>query len=129
MFKFSTVEEAIQAIAQGKIILVSDDADRENEGDFICAAEFATPENINFMAKYGKGLICTPISTEIAKKLNFHPMVLENEDNHQTAFTVSVDHIQTGTGISAFERSLTCLKMLDENAKPEDFRRPGMFSH
>lgn len=125
MFKFSTVEEAIQAIAQGKIILVSDDADRENEGDFICAAEFATPENINFMAKYGKGLICTPISTEIAKKLNFHPMVLENEDNHQTAFTVSVDHIQTGTGISAFERSLTCLKMLDENAKPEDFRRPG----
>lgn len=73
MFKFSTVEEAIQAIAQGKIILVSDDADRENEGDFICAAEFATPENINFMAKYGKGLICTPISTEIAKKIKFSP--------------------------------------------------------
>lgn len=125
MFKFSTVEEAIQAIREGKIILVSDDEDRENEGDFICAAEFATPENINFMATYGKGLICTPISTEIAQKLNFHPMVQINQDNHETAFTVSVDHIDTGTGISAFERSLTCLKIVDDNAKAEDFRRPG----
>lgn len=125
MFKFSTVEEAIQAIAEGKIILVSDDADRENEGDFICAAEFATPENINFMATYGKGLICTPISMEIAKKLNFHPMVEVNQDNHETAFTVSIDHIGTSTGISAFERSLTCMKLIDENAKAEDFRRPG----
>ena len=125
MFKFSTVEEAIAAIAAGKIILVTDDEDRENEGDFICAAEFATPENINFMATYGKGLICTPVSQEIANKLNFHPMVPVNQDNHETAFTVSVDHIDTGTGISAFERSITAIKTVDDNAKPSDFRRPG----
>lgn len=125
MFKFSTVEEAIAAIAAGKIILVADDEDRENEGDFICAAEFATPENINFMATYGKGLICTPVSQEIANKLNFHPMVPVNQDNHETAFTVSVDHIDTGTGISAFERSITAIKTVDDNAKPSDFRRPG----
>lgn len=125
MFKFSTVEEAIAAIAAGKIILVTDDEDRENEGDFICAAEFATPENINFMATYGKGLICTPVSQEIANKLNFHPMVPVNQDNHETAFTVSVDHIDTGTGISAFERSITAMKTVDDNAKPSDFRRPG----
>ncbi|WP_018651837.1 bifunctional 3,4-dihydroxy-2-butanone-4-phosphate synthase/GTP cyclohydrolase II [Actinobacillus capsulatus] len=124
-FQFSTVGEAIEAIRQGKIILVSDDEDRENEGDFICAAEFATPENINFMATYGKGLICTPVSAEIAKKLNFHPMVAVNEDNHETAFTVSVDHIDTGTGISAFERSITAMKIVDDNAKASDFRRPG----
>lgn len=125
MFKFSTVEEAIAAIAAGKIILVTDDEDRENEGDFICAAEFATPENINFMATYGKGLICTPVSQDIANKLNFHPMVPVNQDNHETAFTVSVDHIDTGTGISAFERSITAIKTVDDNAKPSDFRRPG----
>ena len=125
MFKFSTVEEAIAAIAAGKIILVTDDEDRENEGDFIYAAEFATPENINFMATYGKGLICTPVSQEIANKLNFHPMVPVNQDNHETAFTVSVDHIDTGTGISAFERSITAIKTVDDNAKPSDFRRPG----
>ncbi|WGE53891.1 bifunctional 3,4-dihydroxy-2-butanone-4-phosphate synthase/GTP cyclohydrolase II [Actinobacillus equuli subsp. haemolyticus] len=124
-FQFSKVEDAIEAIRQGKIILVTDDEDRENEGDFICAAEFATPENINFMATYGKGLICTPVSTEIAKKLNFHPMVAVNEDNHETAFTVSVDHIDTGTGISAFERSITAMKIVDDNAKASDFRRPG----
>lgn len=125
MFKFSTVEEAIAAIAAGKIILVTDDEDRENEGDFICAAEFATPENINFMATYGRGLICTPVSQEIANKLNFYPMVPVNQDNHETAFTVSVDHIDTGTGISAFERSITAIKTVDDNAKPSDFRRPG----
>ncbi len=124
MFKFSTVEEAIAAIAAGKIILVTDDEDRENEGDFICAAEFATPENINFMATYGKGLICTPVSQEIANKLNFHPMVPVNQDNHETAFTVSVDHIDTGTGISAFERSITAIKTVDDNAKTSDFSRP-----
>lgn len=124
-FQFSKVEDAIEAIRQGKIILVTDDEDRENEGDFICAAEFATPKNINFMATYGKGLICTPISTEIAKKLNFHPMVAVNQDNHETAFTVSVDHIDTGTGISAFERSITAMKIVDDNAKATDFRRPG----
>lgn len=124
-FQFSKVEDAIEAIRQGKIILVTDDEDRENEGDFICAAEFATPENINFMATYGKGLICTPISTEIAKKLNFHPMVAVNQDNHETAFTVSVDHIDTVTGISAFERSITAMKIVDDNAKATDFRCPG----
>ena len=125
MFQFSTVEEALKAIAEGKIILVTDDEDRENEGDFICAAEFATPENINFMATHGKGLICMPISQELANKLDLHPMVTKNTDNHETAFTVAIDHIDTGTGISAFERSLTVLKMMDDNAKATDFRRPG----
>ncbi len=125
MFKFSTVEEAIAAIKAGKIILVTDDEDRENEGDFICAAEFATPENINFMATYGKGLICTPISQAIADKLNLHPMVAKNTDNHETAFTVAIDHVETGTGISAFERSLTVMKMMDDKAVGSDFRRPG----
>lgn len=125
MFQFSTVEQAIEAIRQGKIILVTDDEDRENEGDFICAGEFATPENINFMATHGKGLICMPIAQSIAEKLNLHPMVPKNTDNHETAFTVAIDHIETGTGISAFERSLTALKLLDENAKADDFRRPG----
>ena len=125
MFQFSTVEEALEAMAQGKIILVTDDEDRENEGDFICAAEFATPENINFMATHGKGLICTPISQEIADKLGLPPMVAKNTDNHETAFTVAIDHISTGTGISAFERSITALKMVEDGAKPSDFRRPG----
>ena len=125
MFQFSTVEQALEALRQGKIILVSDDEDRENEGDFICAAEFATPENINFMATYGKGLICMPISPDLADKLLLSPMVVENSDNHQTAFTVSIDHIETTTGISAVERSLTALKVIDENAKASDFRRPG----
>ncbi|MBF0785176.1 bifunctional 3,4-dihydroxy-2-butanone-4-phosphate synthase/GTP cyclohydrolase II [Muribacter muris] len=125
MFQFSTVEQALDALRQGKIILVSDDEDRENEGDFICAAEFATPDNINFMAKYGKGLICMPISQTIAEKLDLPQMVAHNTDNHETAFTVSIDHIDTGTGISAFERSLTAMKLVEEQAKPSDFRRPG----
>ncbi|MDE3963359.1 3,4-dihydroxy-2-butanone-4-phosphate synthase, partial [Glaesserella parasuis] len=125
MFQFSSVEQALDALRQGKIIIVSDDEDRENEGDFICAAEFATPENINFMVTYGKGLICMPISTAIAKKLDLPQMVSYNTDNHETAFTVAIDHIDTGTGISAFERSLTALKVVDDNAKPSDFRRPG----
>lgn len=97
----------------------------ENEGDFICAAEFATTENINFMATHGKGLICMPMSEEYVRKLQFPQMVAENSDNHETAFTVSVDHISTTTGISAAERSVTAMKCVDENAKPEDFRRPG----
>lgn len=125
MFQFSTVEDALKAIAEGKVILVTDDEDRENEGDFICAAEFATPENINFMATHGKGLICMPISEEIAEKLELNPMVAKNTDNHGTAFTVAIDHIDTGTGISAYERSLTAMKLVDDNAKPSDFRRPG----
>ena len=124
-FKFNTVEEALEDLRQGKIILVTDDPDRENEGDFICAGEFATTENINFMAIHAKGLICMPMSEEYVHKLQFPQMVTRNTDNHETAFTVSIDHVETTTGISAAERSLTALKCVDDNAKPEDFRRPG----
>lgn len=123
--KYNTIEEALEELRQGKIILVSDDPDRENEGDMICAAEFATQENLNFIASYAKGLICTPMSAEIAGRLNFYPMVSENQDNHETAFTVSVDHKSTTTGISAKERSVTAIACSNDNAKPEDFRRPG----
>lgn len=124
-FKFNTVEEALEDLGQGKIILVTDDPDRENEGDFICAAEFATTENVNFMAVHGKGLICMPMGEEICHKLHLPQMVDENTDNHTTAFTVSIDHVDTTTGISAQERGLTARKCVDDNAKPEDFRRPG----
>ena len=109
----------------GKLILVTDDPDRENDGDFICAAEFATTENINFMAVHGKGLICMPMSEEYVEKLKLPQMVENNTDNHETAFTVSIDHITTTTGISAVERSITALACVKEDAKPEDFRRPG----
>ena len=122
---FNTIEEALEALRAGKIILVTDDPDRENEGDFICAAEFATPENVNFMAKYAKGLICMPMNKELADKLNLMQMVAENTDNHSTAFTVSIDHVDTTTGISAYERSLTAMKVVEDDAKPSDFRRPG----
>ena len=125
MFEFSTIEEALEALRLGKIILVTDDEDRENEGDFICASQFATTENVNFMAVHGKGLICMPMSTELCQKLQFPQMVNDNKDNHETAFTVSVDHVSTTTGISAAERSITAMKCVGENAKPEDFRRPG----
>ncbi len=122
---FDTIEEAIDDLKKGKLIMVTDDEDRENEGDFICAAEFATPENVNFMATYGKGLICMPVSLEIAHRLDFPPMVGENTDNHETAFTVSVDHVSTSTGISAFDRSATAMALVREDTKPSDFRRPG----
>lgn len=125
IFMFNTIEEALEDLRNGKLIMVTDDENRENEGDFICAAEFATPENVNFMAKYGKGLICMPISKKIARKLNLEPMVATNTDNHETAFTVSIDHVETSTGISAYDRSLTAMKLVEENAKPNDFRRPG----
>ena len=125
MFKFNTIEEALEDLRQGKIILVTDDPDRENEGDFICAAEFATTENINFMACYGKGLICMPMSKEFVQKLQIPQMVTKNTDNHETAFTVSIDHVDTTTGISAAERSITAMKCVEDNVKPEDFRRPG----
>ena len=125
MFKFNTVEEALEDLRNGKIILVTDDEDRENEGDFICAAEFATTENINFMATHGKGLICIPMSEKYVQKLKFPQMVYQNTDNHETAFTVSIDHVNTTTGISAAERSITAMACVDDNAKPEDFRRPG----
>lgn len=124
-FKYNTVEEALEALKEGKVILVTDDPDRENEGDMICAAQFATQENINLMASYAKGLICTPMSQEIATRLGLPPMVAENTDNHSTAFTVAIDHVDTTTGISAKERSYTMMKCADVNAGPEDFRRPG----
>ena len=123
--QFNTVEEALEELRNGKIILVTDDPDRENEGDFICAAEFATTENINFMACYGKGLICMHMSEEYVRKLRIPQMVQQNTDNHETAFTVSIDHVATTTGISAAERSITALACVSDDAKPEDFRRPG----
>ena len=125
MIEFNTVEEALEDLRQGKIILVTDDEDRENEGDFVCAAEFATTENVNFMAVHGKGLICMPMGIELCKKLQFPQMVSDNSDNHETAFTVSIDHIDTTTGISAEERGLTARRCVCDEAKPEDFRRPG----
>lgn len=125
MFQFSTIEEALEDLRQGKVILCTDDPDRENEGDFICAAEFATTENVNFMAKYAKGLICMPMSIDLCRKLMFPQMVTTNTDNHETAFTVSIDHVDTTTGISAEERGYTARKCVDGNARPEDFRRPG----
>ncbi len=124
-FQFHTIEEALEDLKKGKCIVVVDDEKRENEGDVIAAAEFATTDTINFMASYAKGLICMPMTQELASKLEFYPMVTKNTDNHETAFTVSVDHIDTTTGISAYERAITAKKIVEENAKPQDFRRPG----
>ncbi len=125
MFQFNTIEEALEALRAGRIILVTDDPDRENEGDFVCAAQFATTENINFMATHGKGLICMPMSEKFVRRLQIPQMVSGNTDNHETAFTVSIDHISTTTGISAAERSVTAMKCVEEDARPQDFRRPG----
>lgn len=125
MKEFNTIEEALEDLRKGKIVLVTDDEDRENEGDFICSAEAATTENINFMAVHGKGLICMPMSKEYIRKLKLPQMVTNNTDNHETAFTVSIDHVSTTTGISAAERSITAMKCVDDDSKPEDFRRPG----
>lgn len=121
----NTIDEALVDLKKGKAIIVVDDENRENEGDLVILAEFATPENINFMATFGKGLICTPITEELAEKLQFNPMVEHNTDNHQTAFTVSIDHIETTTGISAYERSFTIQQLMNPNAEPFHFRRPG----
>lgn len=125
MYAYSSIEEAVNEIKQGKIILVTDDETRENEGDFICAAEFATTENVNFMAVHGKGLICMPMGKELVEKLMLPQMVSNNTDNHETAFTVSIDAAETTTGISAAERGITARKCVAEDARPEDFRRPG----
>jgi 3,4-dihydroxy 2-butanone 4-phosphate synthase/GTP cyclohydrolase II len=122
---FNSIEEALEDLKQGKMIIVVDDENRENEGDFLALADFATPETINFMAKEGRGLICTPITEEIANRLNLHPMVENNTDTKQTAFTVSIDHKDTTTGISAFERYHTIKKILDPQSKATDFNRPG----
>ena len=124
-FRFNTIEEAMEDLRQGKLILCTDDPDRENEGDFICAGQFATTENINFMAVHGKGLICMPVGSEVIQRLHLPQMVDDNTDNHETAFTVSVDHISTTTGISAEERGLTARMCADPASRPEDFRRPG----
>lgn len=123
--KFNTIEEAVEDLRQGKVIVVVDDPDRENEGDVVCAARYATAENVNFMASYAKGLICMPMSRELTKKLALSQMVTDNTDNHCTAFTVSIDHVSTGTGISTAERSVTAVKCTCPDARPEDFRRPG----
>ncbi|WP_127836778.1 bifunctional 3,4-dihydroxy-2-butanone-4-phosphate synthase/GTP cyclohydrolase II [Clostridium prolinivorans] len=125
MYKFNTIEEAIEDIKEGKMVIVIDDEDRENEGDLLMAAEKVTPEAINFMAKYGRGLICMPIIGERLRKLNIPPMVEHNTESHCTAFTVSIDAAYTDTGISAFERAFTIQKVLDLNSSEEDFRRPG----
>ena len=125
MKQFDTVEKALDELKQGHLILVTDDEDRENEGDLICAASFATTENVNFMATHAKGLICMPMSAEICRKLQFPQMVMDNTDNHETAFTVSIDHNTTTTGISAEERGITARACVDPDTKPEDFRRPG----
>ncbi len=124
-FTFNTIEEAAEALRRGENIVVIDDPDRENEGDLVCAAEFATTENVNFMACHAKGLICMPMSRALCEKLDLKQMVTENTDNHSTAFTVSIDHVSTTTGISAVERSITAMKCVEEDAKPRDFRRPG----
>ena len=124
-FQFNTIEEAVADLKAGRMILVTDDEDRENEGDLICAAEHATPDNLNFMASYAKGLICMPMSEETAKRLELNQMVSHNTDNHETAFTVSIDHVDTSTGISAYERSITALQVANPKSKPGDFRRPG----
>ena len=121
----NTIEEVLEELRNGRIVMVIDDPDRENEGDLICAGEFATTENINFMARNACGLICMPMSEAYVKKLHIPQMVDYNTDNHETAFTVSIDHVDTTTGISAAERSLTAIKCCEDGARPEDFRRPG----
>lgn len=123
--ELATIDQALDDLRGGRIILVIDDPERENEGDMICAAEFATQQNVNLMASEAKGLICMPMSGELCDKLELNQMVANNTDNHCTAFTVSIDHTDTSTGISAAERSVTALKTVEDGAKPTDFRRPG----
>ena len=125
MYAFNTIEEALEALKAGRMILAADDPDRENEGDLICAAQYADTDVLNFMAVHGKGLICMPMSQEYAARLKLPQMVSQNTDNHETAFTVSIDHVSTATGISAQERSVTAMKCADPASAPEDFRRPG----
>ena len=123
--ELNSIEEVLVDLAAGKVVVMLDNEDRENEGDVICASEFATTENMNFMAKYARGLICMPMDDSYVEKLNLPQMCITNTDNHCTAFTVSVDHVSTTTGISAYERGITARKFVEEAAKPEDFRRPG----
>ena len=125
MDAYNTVEEALDALRNGQMIIVTDDETRENEGDLICAAEFATTETINFMATHAKGLICSPISADYVEKLQLSQMLADNTDNHGTAFTISIDHVDTTTGISAIDRGLTIRKIVEEGTTYHDFRRPG----
>lgn len=125
MSEWNTTQELIEDIRQGKIVVMLDDENRENEGDVICAARHATTENVNFMATYAKGLICMPMSEEYTAKMGLSQMCAVNTDNHCTAFTVSIDHVDTTTGISAYERGITARKFVEEGATPEDFRKPG----
>lgn len=125
MFEYDTIEKALEDLKSGKCILCTDDPERENEGDLICAAKFATTENVNLMASYAKGLICMPMSSKYTAKLGLTQMVANNTDNHCTAFTQSIDHISTTTGISAFERGITARKCVEENVTASEFRRPG----
>lgn len=124
-YKFDSIEEIIEEIRQGHIVIMQDAESRENEGDYICAAEFATPENVNRMASEAKGVICMPMSEEIADSLYLGPMIQHNTDSHQTAFLQSIDHKDSGTGVSAAARSLTALEAIKDGADPADFRRPG----
>ncbi len=125
MVMFDPIEEAIYELMQGKVVIVCDDEDRENEGDFIALADRVTPEIVNFMVTHGRGLVCTPITEELAQKLDLNPMVNHNTDPHGTAFTISIDHKSATTGISAQERAATMKALLDPNAAPADFKRPG----
>ena len=124
-YKFDSIETIVEGIRKGHCVIMQDAENRENEGDYICAAEFATPENVNRMASEAKGVICMPMAGELADKLFLGPMIRRNTDNHQTAFLESIDYVGTGTGVSAYDRSVTALKAVEDGAKPEDFRRPG----
>ncbi|MCR5149516.1 MAG: bifunctional 3,4-dihydroxy-2-butanone-4-phosphate synthase/GTP cyclohydrolase II [Eubacterium sp.] len=125
MEEFNSIEEILEDVRIGKPVVILDDENRENEGDVIFAAEHATTENVNFMAKYARGLICMPMDKAYADRFNLPQMTLTNTDNHCTAFTISIDHVDTTTGISAEERGYTARKFVEYNSRPEDFRRPG----
>lgn len=124
-YKYDPIGEIVEELKAGRCVIMQDAESRENEGDFICAAEHATAQNVNLMASLGKGVICMPMSGEEADRLFLRPMVQRNTDNHHTAFLESIDHVETGTGVSAYDRSLTALKAAEEGVRPEDFRRPG----
>lgn len=123
--QLNTIEEVLQDVRQGKPVIIVDDENRENEGDVVIAAQFASQETINFMVKEARGIVCTPMRREALAHLDIGPMVTHNTDNHETAFTVSVDHVDTTTGVSPAERAYTMQKLIDPASKPEDFRRPG----
>lgn len=124
-YNYDPIEEIAEELKQGRSVIMQDAESRENEGDFICAAQYATPENVNLMASVGKGVICMPMTGEEADRLLLRPMVARNTDNHHTAFLESIDHVETGTGVSAYDRSLTAMKAVEEGSRPADFRRPG----